>query len=47
MSRDKNEWPVVVYMWAVGLVGYLIFSEMILELKPHLIHWVAGLIGAV
>ncbi len=46
-KRDHKEWPVVVYLWAVGLgvLGYLIIGEAIFGTKPHPIHWLSGLIG--
>ncbi len=48
-SKDEKEWPVVVYIWAVGIgvVGYLVAGEMVLASKPHPIHWLAGLVGGV
>ncbi len=50
VPEPKNkEWPVVVYMWSlgVGLLGYLVFGEAMFEGRPHPIHWLAGAIGAV
>jgi hypothetical protein len=46
-KKKQKEWPVVVYMWTFGLalLGYLIVGEGIFELRPHPIHWLAGLIG--
>ena len=39
----------MVYLWAFGLgiVGYSVVGEMILEPKPHPIHWLSGLVGEV
>lgn len=47
--KNKKEWPLVVYTWAVGLglVGYLVIGEMVFEIKPHPIHWLAGMVGGV
>jgi hypothetical protein len=47
-EREK-EWPLVVYMWAIGLglVGYLVIGEMVFEIKPHPIHWLSGMVGGV
>ena len=47
--NSTKEVPVVVYMWAMGLglMGYLVVGEAIFELKPHPIHWLAGLIGGI
>ncbi len=46
-KRERKEWPVVVYIWVfgLGLLGYLIVGEGIFEVSPHPIHWLAGLIG--
>ncbi len=45
----EKEWPLVVYVWAIGLglVGYLVIGEMVFEFKPHPIHWLAGMVGGV
>ena len=47
--NSTKEVPVVVYIWAMGLglMGYLVVGEAIFELKPHPIHWLAGLIGGI
>jgi hypothetical protein len=47
--KDEKEWPVVVYMWAIGLglVGYLVIGEMVFEIKPHPIHWLSGIAGGI
>lgn len=47
-AHQKQEWPVVVYMWAMGsgLVGYLVVGEAVFESRPHPFHWLAGLVGA-
>lgn len=46
-AEKQKDWPVVVYMWAVGLgiVGYLVVGEAVFESRPHPIHWLAGLVG--
>lgn len=48
-AEKQKDWPVVVYMWAVGLgiTGYLVVGEAIFESRPHPIHWIAGLVGGV
>ena len=48
MSRQRREWPVVVYFWAVGLgfAGYLVVGRLLLASQPHPIHWLSGLVGA-
>ena len=44
-ARNK-EWPVVVYIWTVGLAlfGYLI-GRIGLNAYPHPYHWLSGLVG--
>jgi hypothetical protein len=46
---DRREWPLVVYLWIVGLGfgGYLIVGRLLLATRPHPVHWAAGLAGAV
>lgn len=46
-KKEKQDAPVIVYMWAIGLgvLGYLVVGEAIFETRPHPIHWLAGLIG--
>lgn len=46
---EQKEWPVVVYMWAVGLgiLGYLVVGEAIFDTKSHPIHWLSGLIAGI
>jgi ABC-type branched-subunit amino acid transport system permease subunit len=49
-KRQKQEWPVVIYIWVIGLFffAYLV-SRMILDAYPHQFHWLAlpiGLSGA-
>ncbi|MBN8655915.1 MAG: hypothetical protein J0M11_09270 [Anaerolineae bacterium] len=48
-KKDEKEWPLVVYMWAIGLglVGYLVIGEMVFEFKPHPIHWLSGIVGGI
>lgn len=45
-SRRPKEWPVVVYLWAIGLgtAGYLT-SEFVLSTRPHPYHWLSLLGG--
>jgi len=47
--KEEKEWPVVVYLWAIGLglASYLVVGEMAFEIKPHPIHWLSGVIGAI
>ena len=44
-SRSK-EWPVVVYVWIIGLAmfGYLI-GRIGLNAYPHPYHWLSGVAG--
>ena len=45
--RRQQEWPAVVYFWAFGLalLSYAV-ARAILDGKPHPIHWLAAVIGA-
>lgn len=42
----RKDWPLVVYMRAVGLalLSYIV-ARMILDGIPHPFHWLAGLLG--
>lgn len=44
-KKIRQDTPLVVYMWVVGLglFGYLIVGEMILGTHPHPWHWIAGI----
>lgn len=46
-TREK-EWPVVVYIWAIGLaiVSYAV-ARAALDGQPHPYHWLSGLVGGV
>lgn len=50
IDKKSKEWPLVVYVWAVGLgiFGY-VFARIALDAYPHPWHWgsgvVAGLLG--
>lgn len=48
-EEKHKEWPLVVYLWAIGLglMGYLAVGEAIFESRPHPIHWLAGVVGGV
>ncbi len=47
-SQRSKEWPLVVYLWTVGLglVGYLT-GEFVFSTKPHPFHWLVLLIGII
>lgn len=47
-KKEQKDWPVVVYVWAIGLfIAFrLIGGEALLASKPHPIHWLVGLVGA-
>jgi hypothetical protein len=46
-KKESTDWPVVVYVWVIGLflAFWFVGGEAILESKPHPIHWLAGLAG--
>ncbi len=43
----RGEWPLVVYLWILGLgfAGYIFVGELVLRTRPHPFHWLAGLVG--
>lgn len=47
-AEKRNEWPVVVYLWIIGLgfVSYLV-ARLALDSYPHPYHWGTGIAGAV
>ena len=42
----RREWPIVVYFWSAGLgmLSYVV-ARVVLDGRPHPIHWIAGLAG--
>ena len=48
-EKTRQEWPLVVYIWmfGLGLLGYLFVGLILLNSQPHPLHWLSGLIGAV
>jgi hypothetical protein len=46
--EKKKEWPVVVYLWIIGLgfSSYLV-ARVALNSYPHPYHWASGIAGAV
>lgn len=47
-SQRPKEWPVVVYLWTLGLglLGYLI-GEFFLSARPHPYHWLLLIVGVI
>lgn len=47
-KKANQEWPLVVYVWIVGL-GLLSYvtARIALDGQPHPYHWLAGLVGGV
>lgn len=45
-NEKRKEWPVVVYLWAVGLgiSGYAV-ARVGLSGLPHTYHWASGLLA--
>jgi drug/metabolite transporter (DMT)-like permease len=48
-KKEEKEWPVVVYMWAIGLglVSYVVVEFTRRDAWPHPFHWLSALIGGV
>lgn len=46
-KKTRQDWPLIVYVWIVGLgvFGYLL-SRIALDGQPHPLHWAGGLVGA-
>jgi hypothetical protein len=46
-TKSDAGWPLVVYVWMVGLaiLGYLA-GRIALAAFPHPLHWASGLAGA-
>ena len=47
-KKARQDWPLVVYMWIIGLgfMSYLV-ARIALYAYPHPIHWFSGVVGAV
>lgn len=47
-SPKDKEWPVVVYMWIIGLaiVSYAV-ARAALDGQPHPYHWLSAILGGV
>ena len=47
-KKNNKEWPVVVYVWAIGLAlfSYLI-ARIVLDAYPHPYHWLSALAGGI
>lgn len=45
-AKKSKEWPVVIYLWVVGLglAGY-VTGEITLSDRPHPYHWLLLLAG--
>ena len=48
-AEQEKEWPVVVYLWAIGLglVSYMVVEAVFHTSLPHPIHWLSALIGGI
>ena len=46
-KKARPDWPLVVYVWIIGLgfAGYII-ARIALDGQPHPLHWASGLAGA-
>lgn len=47
-SKTRRGWPLVVYVsvFGAGFLGYFV-AEIGFHTRPHPLHWVSGLVGAV
>ena len=47
-KKARQEWPLVVYAWIIGLgfAGYVV-ARIALDGQPHPLHWASGLAGAI
>ena len=47
-KKDRKDWPVVIYMWVIGLgfMSYLV-ARIALNAYPHPYHWISGVAGAI
>lgn len=46
IEKKSKEWPLVVYVWIIGLAffGYVV-ARIALDSYPHPLHWGSGLAG--
>lgn len=48
VERKRQEWPLVVYVWMIGLAFFAyVVTRIALDGYPHPWHWGAGLAGGV
>ena len=48
VSKNQEEWPLVVYVWIGGLLFVDYFgAEVLLATHPHPIHWLGGALAGV
>jgi hypothetical protein len=46
IEKKSKEWPVVVYMWAIGLaLASYVVARVALDAMPHPYHWASGIVG--
>ncbi len=47
-KRSRLDWPLVVYVWIIGLglFSYL-FGRIAFDALPHPVHWTSGVAGAI
>jgi hypothetical protein len=45
-ANKKKEWPLVIYIWMIGM-GFLSYAvgRIALNAYPHPYHWASGLAG--
>lgn len=49
VARERKETPLIAYFSAFffSILGYLVLGKIILESRPHPIHWLSAIIGGV
>ena len=47
-SPKEKEWPVVVYIWIIGLgiVSYVV-ARAALDMQPYPYHWLSAILGGI
>ena len=44
----SKEWPVVIYLWIIGLaIASYVVARIALDAYPHPYHWLSALLGGI